>query len=54
MAMKRRSFVAALLAWPLAVLAKRGLTGRVYRAQYPGPCLPLDDARIRQPGKWAG
>ncbi len=61
MEMRRRSFVMALLAWPLAdatPLLAFGLSKRVCRAQcpaeYPGPSRPLDRTKIRQPGTWAG
>ncbi|MHC4549890.1 MAG: hypothetical protein ACYTEZ_14045 [Planctomycetota bacterium] len=64
MALRRRRvlrlFLAAgaTLAAPLLPLCERWLPARVVQAirshRYPGAVRPLDEAEIRQPGRWMG
>ena len=62
MAVNRRSFLKqtlrALIAAPIVWAAERVVPMRYTEALrarfYPGSVKPIDPAKLRQPGKWAG
>ena len=55
MDLTRRHFIrnALLLLAPL-IIAPRKWASALRARVYPGPIVPLDPAKIRQPAKWAG